>query len=125
AVGRDDRGGVRGAGGGRGHQHRRSHVVTRGILDAQNHKSLSRQEPLTPGKSYQITWKTLPLDYEFKAGHRLGLVLTGANDDFNLDVTGNGGGDDAEPGTGAKVTVDLAGTSISLPLVTGTSTGSS
>ncbi|MEU5869611.1 CocE/NonD family hydrolase [Nonomuraea sp. NPDC047529] len=98
------------------------HVVTRGILDAQNHKSLSRQEPLTPGKSYQITWKTLPLDYEFKAGHRLGLVLTGANDDFNLDVTGNGSGDDAEPGTGAKVTVDLAGTSISLPLVTGTST---
>ncbi|GGT42180.1 CocE/NonD family hydrolase [Nonomuraea spiralis] len=97
------------------------HVVTRGLMDAQNHKSLSRQTPLTPGKSYQITWKTLPLDYEFKAGHRLGLILTGTNDDFNIDETGQGGADDAEPGTGAKVTVDLAGTSISLPVVTGTS----
>ncbi|MFI6505744.1 CocE/NonD family hydrolase, partial [Nonomuraea typhae] len=28
------------------------HVVTRGILDAQNHKSLSRSTPLTPGKPY-------------------------------------------------------------------------
>ncbi|WP_037935736.1 CocE/NonD family hydrolase [Streptosporangium roseum] len=97
------------------------HVVTRGLLDAQNHKSLSRQAPLTTGKPYQITWKMLPLDYEFKAGHRLGLVLTGTNDDFNIDETGHGTGTDAEPGTGAKVTVDLADTSISLPLVTGTS----
>ncbi|GAA2379322.1 Xaa-Pro dipeptidyl-peptidase [Nonomuraea africana] len=96
-------------------------VVTRGILDAQNHKSLSRSTPLTPGKPYQITWKMFPQDYEFKAGHRLGLVLTGANDDFNLDASGTGGGDDVEPGTGAKVTIDLAGTSISLPLVNGTS----
>ncbi|GAA3612226.1 Xaa-Pro dipeptidyl-peptidase [Nonomuraea rosea] len=91
------------------------HVVTRGILDAQNHESLSRQAPLTPGKAYQVTWKMLPLDYEFKAGHRLGLILTGTNDDLNLDESSN-----VEPGTGAKVTVDLAGTSISLPLVTGT-----
>ncbi|MEV0391046.1 CocE/NonD family hydrolase [Nonomuraea sp. NPDC050643] len=91
------------------------HVVTRGILDAQNHESLSRQAPLTPGKAYQVTWKMLPLDYEFKAGHRLGLILTGTNDDLNLDESSN-----VEPGTGAKVTVDLADTSISLPLVTGT-----
>ncbi|MEV0148205.1 MULTISPECIES: CocE/NonD family hydrolase [unclassified Nonomuraea] len=95
-------------------------VVTRGILDAQNHKSLSRSTPLTPGRPYQITWKMLPQDYEFKAGHRLGLVLTGANDDFNLSEAGTGTGADAEPGTGAKVTIDLAGTSISLPLVNGT-----
>nr|SBO98747.1 Putative Xaa-Pro dipeptidyl-peptidase (X-Pro dipeptidyl-peptidase) (X-prolyl-dipeptidyl aminopeptidase) (X-PDAP) [Nonomuraea gerenzanensis] len=91
------------------------HVVTRGILDAQNHESLSRQAPLTPGKAYQITWKMLPLDYEFQAGHRLGLILTGTNDDLNLDESSN-----VEPGTGTKVTVDLADTSISLPLVNGT-----
>ncbi|MEU4726618.1 CocE/NonD family hydrolase [Nonomuraea dietziae] len=97
-------------------------VVTRGILDAQNHKSLSRSTPLKPGKPYQITWKLLPQDYEFKAGHRLGLILTGSNDDFNLDEAGTGTGADAEPGTGAKVTIDLARTSISLPLVTGTPT---
>ncbi|MFI9550041.1 CocE/NonD family hydrolase [Nonomuraea endophytica] len=93
-------------------------VVTRGLLDAQNHRSLSRSTPLTPGRPYQITWKLLPQDYEFKAGHRLGVVLTGTNDDFNLDESGSGSEDDVEPGTGARVTVDLAGTSVSLPLVT-------
>lgn len=92
-------------------------VVSRGILDAQNYKSLSYPTPLTPGRTYQITWSMLPQDYEFKAGHQLGLVLTGTNDDLNI------GEPDAEPGTGARVTVDLAGTSISLPLVTGWSSG--
>lgn len=86
-------------------------VVTRGILDAQNHRSLSRRTVLTPGRHYKITWRMLPQDYEFKAGHRLGLILTGTNDDIT----------DAEPGTGTKVTVDLAGTSVSLPLVVGAS----
>ncbi len=94
-------------------------VVTRGILDAQNHQSLSRQTPLTPGKPYQITWKMLPQDYEFKAGHRLGLVLTGTNDDFNVAADGHGSENKAEPGTGAQVTIDLTGTSISLPVVNG------
>ncbi|MFG1706499.1 CocE/NonD family hydrolase [Nonomuraea sp. M3C6] len=93
-------------------------VVTRGIMDAQNHRSLSHPTPLMPGKAYQITWKMLPQDYEFKAGHRLGLVLTGTNADLGEPALG-----DAETGTGTKVTVDLAGTSVSLPLVTGTPRG--
>ena len=86
-------------------------VVTRGFMDAQNQVSLTDPRPLTPGKGYRITWSMLPQDYEFKAGHRLGLILTGTND----DVT------DAEPGTGSTVRIDLAGTSVSLPLVTSTS----
>lgn len=45
----------------------------------------------------------------FKAGHRLGLVLTGTDADL---TTG-------ETGTGADVTLDLAGTSVSLPLLAG------
>lgn len=85
-------------------------IVTQGMMDAQNHRSLSNPAPLTPGKAYQITWSLLPQDYEFKAGHRLGLVLTGT--DANLGT--------AETGTGTTVTVDLAGTSISLPMVIGT-----
>ena len=86
-------------------------VVTRGFMDAQNRVSLTDPRPLTPCKGYRITWSMLPQDYEFKAGHRLGLILTGTND----DVT------DAEPGTGSTVRIDLAGTSVSLPLVTSTS----
>ena len=93
-------------------------VVTRGIMDAQNHRSLSHPTPLTPGKTYQITWRMLAQDYEFKAGHRLGLVLTGTNADLGEPLLG-----DAETGTGTMVTVDLAGTSVSLPLVAATSTG--
>ncbi|MFI6501901.1 CocE/NonD family hydrolase [Nonomuraea typhae] len=89
-------------------------VVSRGVIDAQNRISLSRQTPLTPGKPYRITWDLLPQDYEFKAGHRLGLVLTGTNADLGEPALGG-----AETGTGTKVTVDLSGTSISLPLVTG------
>ncbi|MER5326305.1 CocE/NonD family hydrolase [Streptosporangium roseum] len=87
-------------------------VVSRGIIDAQNRRSLSRPAPLAPGRPYQITWKMLPQDYEFKAGHRLGLVLTGTNADLDQAVLGEG-----ETATGARVTVDLAGTSIALPLV--------
>ncbi|MFE3450805.1 CocE/NonD family hydrolase C-terminal non-catalytic domain-containing protein [Nonomuraea sp. NPDC059194] len=79
-------------------------MVTLGIVDGQNRTSLCRPTPLRPGRPYQITWNHLPQDYEFKAGHRLGRVPTGTNDDLT----------DAEPGTGAKVTIDLAGTSIPL-----------
>ncbi|GAA3080332.1 CocE/NonD family hydrolase [Streptosporangium carneum] len=86
-------------------------VVSRGVIDAQNRRSLSRPAPLTPGRPYQITWEMLPQDYEFKAGHRLGLVLTGTNADLDQAVLGEG-----ETATGARVTVDLAGTSITLPL---------
>lgn len=84
-------------------------------MDAQNHTTLSHQAPLTLGKPYQISWKMLPQDYEFKAGHRLGVILTGTDDGFNLDESGT----DAEPGTEAKVAIDLGGTSVSLPLVNG------
>lgn len=83
----------------------------------------------TPSASLKITLDkptanlgVLLVDYgtDTRINYRenLGLVVTGTNDDFNLDVSGNGTGEDVEPGTGAKVTLDLAGTSISLPLVT-------
>jgi X-Pro dipeptidyl-peptidase len=81
-------------------------VVGRGWMDAQNRLSLSHPSPLTPGQSYQIRWNTLPQDYVFKAGHRLALVLAGTDFDLNTETP-----------TGAQVTVDLAGTSITVPVV--------
>ncbi|MFL6053428.1 MAG: Xaa-Pro dipeptidyl-peptidase [Actinoallomurus sp.] len=83
-------------------------VVTRGYLDAQNRTSLSHPSPLTPGKTYAVRWDTLPQDYRFKAGHRLALVLIGTDADTQDD--------DA---TGAAVTVDLAGSAITLPVIVG------
>jgi X-Pro dipeptidyl-peptidase len=82
-------------------------VVTRGFLDAQNRTSLSHSSPLAPGKAYSVKWQTLPQDYQFKAGHRLAVVLFGTDGDVQYD----------EPGTGAGVTVDLAGSKVTLPVV--------
>jgi len=82
-------------------------VVTRGFLDAQNRTSLSHPSPLTPGRTYTVHWPTLPQDYRFKTGHRLGLILFGVDGDVQYD----------EPATGATVTVDLAGSQVSLPVV--------
>ncbi|GHH88946.1 X-Pro dipeptidyl-peptidase [Streptomyces sulfonofaciens] len=79
-------------------------VVARGYTDAQNRLSLSRPAPLTPGKAYSVKWDTLPQDYTFKAGHRLALVLIGTDSDVQSDRA-----------TGATVSVDLAGSGITLP----------
>jgi X-Pro dipeptidyl-peptidase len=81
-------------------------VVARGFLDAQNRLSLSQPSPLTPGTNYTVTWGTLPQDYTFKTGHRLALVLTGTDSDMMDDSA-----------TGASVTVDLAGSKVTLPVV--------
>ena len=84
-------------------------VVTRGFLDAQNRTSLSHPSPLTPGTTYTVKWQTLPQDYRFKPGHRLGVILFGIDGDVQFD----------EDATGAAVSVDLAGTKVSLPVVIG------
>ncbi|MEV4254300.1 Xaa-Pro dipeptidyl-peptidase [Spirillospora sp. NPDC049652] len=81
-------------------------VVARGWMDAWNRSSLSRQDPLTSGKYYTIGWKTLSQDYVLKAGHRLGLVIAGTDYDNTTETP-----------TGANVTVDLAGSSVSVPVV--------
>jgi X-Pro dipeptidyl-peptidase len=81
-------------------------VVARGWMDAQNRNSLSHPSPLTPGRNYTIRWNTLPQDYVFKSGHRVALVLAGTDFDQNTETP-----------TGAQVTVDLAGTSITVPVV--------
>jgi X-Pro dipeptidyl-peptidase len=81
-------------------------VVARGFLDAQNRSSLSQPSPLTPGTYYSVSWNTLPQDYTFKAGHRLALILTGTDEDVIGDSP-----------TGASVTIDLAGSSVTLPVV--------
>jgi X-Pro dipeptidyl-peptidase len=83
-------------------------VVARGYVDAQNRNSLSRPSALRPGTYYQVRWNTLPQDYRFKAGHRLALVLIGTDGDVQSDKA-----------TGAAVTVDLAGSGITLPVVGG------
>ncbi|GAA1867035.1 Xaa-Pro dipeptidyl-peptidase [Actinomadura bangladeshensis] len=81
-------------------------VVARGWLDAQNARSLSHPRPLRPGRYYTVGWETLSQEYLLKKGHRLALVLAGTDADYNY-----------EQPTGAQVTVDLRGSSITIPVV--------
>lgn len=83
-------------------------VVARGWLDAQNDRSLSHPRPLKPGRYYNVRWETLSQEYVLKKGHRLALILAGTDSDYNTETP-----------TGARVTVDLRGSSVRIPVVVG------
>src|SRR5699024_2725276 len=83
-------------------------IVTHGWLDAQNWRSLSRTDILTPGKSYRFQWDTLPEDYVFKKGHRIGIVIAGSDDRWLMT-------DD----TRATFNVELGQSHVKLPIVGG------
>ncbi|MFI6181264.1 Xaa-Pro dipeptidyl-peptidase [Nonomuraea sp. NPDC051191] len=84
-------------------------IVARGWIDVQNRDSLSQARPLPVGTYGTVKWLTLPQDYTFRKGHRIGLVLAGTDTTYT-----------SEEGTGAIVTVDLAGSSVAVPFVLGT-----
>ncbi|MEU1719812.1 Xaa-Pro dipeptidyl-peptidase [Nonomuraea sp. NPDC005692] len=84
-------------------------IVARGWIDVQNRDSLSQAQPLPVGTYGTVRWLTLPQDYTFRKGHRIGLVLAGTDTTYT-----------SEEGTGATVTVDLTRSSVAVPLVLGT-----
>ncbi|MCK2217650.1 Xaa-Pro dipeptidyl-peptidase [Actinomadura sp. ATCC 31491] len=84
-------------------------VVARGWIDVQNRDSLSEAAPLPAGTYGKVKWLTLPQDYTFRKGHRIGLVIAGTDATYS-----------EESGTGATVTVDLAKSSVVVPFVLGT-----
>ncbi len=95
----------------------RAGVVTRGWADIQNHASLtrggvytskSRGEPLVPGRYYDLTFDLEPDDQVIPAGKQLGIMIMSSDPEFTLS-----------PRPGARLTVDLAGTSFSVPVVGG------
>ncbi|GAA1301609.1 X-Pro dipeptidyl-peptidase [Planotetraspora silvatica] len=81
-------------------------IVARGWIDVQNRDSLTTSSPLPAGESATVTWDTLPQDYTFKQGHRLGVILAGTDSSYSRDTA-----------TGAAVTVDLSKSKVTLPLV--------
>ena len=92
-------------------------VVTRGWADPQNHKSLTRGgnysskqrgEPLVPGRFYRLTFDLQPDDQHILPGERLALMIFSSDANFTLHP---------EPGT--ELTIDLDGTTVSLPVVGG------
>ena len=95
----------------------RAGVVTRGWADIQNHASLTRGgifessrrgEPLVPGRFYDLTFDLEPDDQVIPAGKQLGIMIMSSDPEFTL-----------WPRAGARLTVDLAGTSFTVPVVGG------
>jgi X-Pro dipeptidyl-peptidase len=83
-------------------------IITRGWADLQNQKSLTESEPLKPGKFYDLTFDLEPDDQVIPAGKRIGLMIFSSDSEFTLQP---------EPGT--KLTLDLDGTSLKIPVVGG------
>ncbi len=83
-------------------------VITRGWADPQNHASLSKGEPLVPGKFYDMQFDLQPDDQIVPAGARIGLMIFSSDRQFTL-----------WPPAGTKLTVDLDATSLDVPVVGG------
>jgi X-Pro dipeptidyl-peptidase len=92
-------------------------IVSRGWADIQNYKSLAkggdynsmaRGEALVPGQFYDVTFDMQPADEFIPAGRRLALMIMSSDRQFTL-----------WPQPGTELTVDLGGSSITIPIVGG------
>lgn len=83
-------------------------IITRGWADPQNHSSLTKSKPLVPNKFYEVEFELMPDDQIIPKGQQIGLMIFSSDKEFTLWP---------EPGT--KLTVDLDGTELTLPIVGG------
>jgi len=81
-------------------------VVSRGWIDVRNRHSASVTEPLQPGATYTFRWSMQPREYQFKAGHRLGVLLLVTDRNYTLRYP-----------AGTKISTQLGLSSIELPMV--------
>ncbi|MBO6662420.1 MAG: Xaa-Pro dipeptidyl-peptidase [Roseivirga sp.] len=86
-------------------------IITRGWADPQNYKSISKSEPLEPGKFYSVSFDLQPDDQIIPAGQQIGLMIFSSDKEFTL-----------HPQPGTQLTIDLNGTSLTLPVVGGRKT---
>jgi len=85
-----------------------ANLITRGWADPQNHDGRVRGEALVPGRFQDVTFDLEPDDQIIPAGRRLALLIFSSDREFTL-----------WPAAGTELTVDLAGTSLQLPVVGG------
>jgi X-Pro dipeptidyl-peptidase len=83
-------------------------IITRGWADLQNYKSLRESEKLVPGKFYEMTFEMEPDDQVIPAGKQIGLMIFSSDREFTL-----------RPDPGTRLTIDLDGTTLTLPVVGG------
>ncbi|WP_026777021.1 Xaa-Pro dipeptidyl-peptidase [Polaribacter sp. Hel_I_88] len=83
-------------------------IITRGWADLQNYQSLTKSAPLKVGKFYEMTFELQPDDQIIKKGQQIGLMIFSSDSEYTL-----------LPKPGTELTVDLAGTKITIPVVGG------
>jgi len=83
-------------------------VITRGWADPRNAASLEKEKPLVPGKEVVVTFDLQPDDQIIPAGERIALMIFASDKDFTL-----------WPAKGTKLSIDLDGTLLELPVVGG------
>ena len=83
-------------------------IVSRGWIDAAHSTSLSKPTPLTPGEWSTVTVPLRPQDEVIPAGRVLGLAVTLSDSGW---TTPND--------TGATIDIDLAGSTLNLPVTSG------
>jgi len=86
-------------------------IITRGWADPQNHSSLTKSSPLTPGKFYEMSFNLMPDDQIIAKGQQIGLMIFSSDKEFTV-----------WPSPGTELTIDLKGTKITLPIVGGKKT---
>ncbi|MFI6102082.1 Xaa-Pro dipeptidyl-peptidase [Lentzea sp. NPDC051213] len=80
-------------------------IIARGWADLANYSSLTTPRTITPGTKYRMTFRLSTTDHLIPAGHRLGLLIGGT--DSSVIV---------RPSQLPRLTVDLADTSVRIPL---------
>jgi X-Pro dipeptidyl-peptidase len=85
-------------------------LITRGWADPKNHKSLTDEEDLVPGKFYTVNFDLQPDDQIIKKGQQIGLMIFSSDKEFTLRP---------EPGT--ELTIQVDETYLTLPVVGGES----
>ena len=84
-------------------------IITKGWADLQNYQSISKSEPLKPGRFYEMTFDLQPDDQIINKGQQIGLMI------FSSDL-----GHTILPKAGTELTVDLDRTTLTIPIVGGT-----
>ena len=83
-------------------------IITRGWADLQNYRSLTKSEPLVPGKFYEMSFELEPDDQIIPAGKQIGLLIFSSDKEFTL-----------HPMPGTELTIDLDGTFVTIPVAGG------
>jgi predicted acyl esterase len=84
-------------------------ILTRGWIDPANRNTDRADIPVRPGRLYGIDFDMQPKDSVVPAGNRLALMIVSSDRDFTI-----------RPAAGTQLTVDLADSSLTIPVVGGT-----